>query len=186
MKLIDSRAPFPGRFHSHGDRGGSDPMDNKNVAHETSDIYMPAILWSAAIVAATCIGTGILILFLFKAFETRAEARDPKLSPLAVPATKMPETTNASPEFGGAPEPRLLTSEPTYLRNQRLQWEQQLHGYGWVDQQAGVARIPIDKAKELVKDRGLPVRPDPVTDPRLGTHAPAYGESSSGRTVTKK
>ena len=63
--------------------------------------------------------------------------------------------------------------------------QQQLHGYGWVDEKAGVARIPIDEAKKLMLERGLPVRPDPLTDPRLGTRTPASGESSSGRNITR-
>ncbi len=35
------------------------------------------------------------------------------------------------------PQPRLETSEPTEIRDFRLKEEQQLHSYGWVDQQAG-------------------------------------------------
>ena len=33
-----------------------------------------------------------------------------------------------------------------------------LHTYGWVDRSAGAVRIPIDKAKDLLMERGLPVR----------------------------
>ncbi len=34
-----------------------------------------------------------------------------------------------------------------------------LEGYGWVDEEAGVARIPIRRAMELLVERGLPVEP---------------------------
>jgi hypothetical protein len=71
------------------------------------------------------------------------------------------------------------------LKGVRDREQQVLHGYAWVDQAAGVARIPIDEAKKLTLERGLPVRPDPTTDPSLGTHKPAYGEASSGRLITK-
>jgi hypothetical protein len=187
MKLIDSRLPLHGRFYSHGDHHYSPAeLHNEDVAHEHSDINIRAIVWSAVIVAVLCIGTAVLIYFLFfGVFEKQARQRDPQLSPLAMPATNMPATTTASPEFGSAREPRLLTSEPTYLRQSRESEHQVLHGYGWADQKAGVARIPIDEAKKLMLERGLPVRPDPVTDPRVGTHAPASGDSSSGRTITK-
>jgi len=30
--------------------------------------------------------------------------------------------------------------------------------YGWADKSAGVVRIPIDRAKDLLIERGLPVR----------------------------
>jgi hypothetical protein len=35
-----------------------------------------------------------------------------------------------------------------------------LEGYGWVDRQAGVVRLPIERAMELVLERGLPTRPE--------------------------
>jgi len=34
-----------------------------------------------------------------------------------------------------------------------------LAGYGWVDEKAGVVRIPIEQAKALLLRRGLPVAP---------------------------
>jgi hypothetical protein len=180
-----------GRHDSHGD-GGAVPhhhspeeMHNDDVAHEHSDINIPAIVWSAVLVSVVCAVTAVLMLLFFNMLEAQAKARDPKRSPLARPATVMPPTTTASPEFGSAPEPRLLTNEPRILRQVRDGEQRQLHEYGWVDEKAGVARIPIDAAKELVIKRGLPIRPDPLTDPRLGTHVPAFGESSSGRTITR-
>jgi hypothetical protein len=97
----------------------------------------------------------------------------------------MPTTTTKSPFFGGAPDPKLMTAEPVRLEEFRTAEQDVLHGYGWVDEKAGVAHIPIDEAKELMLKRGLAVRPDPVTDDGLGTRRPASGESSSGRNVTR-
>jgi hypothetical protein len=34
-----------------------------------------------------------------------------------------------------------------------------LEGYGWVDREAGVVRLPIERAMALVLERGLPTRP---------------------------
>jgi hypothetical protein len=191
MKLTDPRNLLLTRHLSHGDSHGSghhyspEELHNYDVAHEESDINIRALIWSAVVLAGVCLTTAALMVGLFKVLEAQARTRDPKLSPLAMPATVMPPTTNTSPEFGSAPEPRLLTSEPTALRQLRTQEQETLHSYGWVNEQAGVARIPIDEAKKLLLERGLPVRPEPTTDPRLGTHAPAFGESSSGRTITK-
>ena len=137
------------------------------------------------VVALVCILTGVLVYFLFwHVFEAQAAARDPKLSPLALPATEMPKTTTTAPTFGSAPDPKLLTNEPSYLSSQRAQWNSALQGFGTTDQ-SGAGRIPIDAAKDILVTRGLAVRAEPLSDPRLGTHAPAYGESSSGRTITK-
>ncbi|HYR46504.1 MAG TPA: hypothetical protein VER78_05820 [Thermoanaerobaculia bacterium] len=54
------------------------------------------------------------------------------------------------------PEPRL---EPFPLApGLRLRAEEDaiLTTYGWVDKKAGVARIPIDRAMEILAERGLP------------------------------
>jgi hypothetical protein len=40
-----------------------------------------------------------------------------------------------------------------------------LHGYAWVDRQAGIVRIPIDDAIDLVASRGLPARADRAQPP---------------------
>jgi hypothetical protein len=60
-----------------------------------------------------------------------------------------------------APAPRLQTSPSIDLETLRKQDEGMLHQYGWIDREAGVVRIPIERAMELVVQRGLPVRTKP-------------------------
>jgi hypothetical protein len=176
----------PTKASAGGHHHSPEEMHNDDVAHEHSDINIGALVWSVVIMFGVVAGTAVLMWLLFGFLESQAAARDPKVSPLARPATTMPPTTTASPFFGGAPEPKLMTGEPGYLSQVRDEEQQQLHGYGWLDEKAGVARIPIDEAKKLTIERGLAVRPDPLTDERLGTRRPASGESSSGRNVTRE
>ena len=176
----------PSHRGSAGGHHTPEEMHNDDTAHEHSDINIPALVWSMVVMFGTVIGTAVLMyLLFFYVLEPQAAARDPKLSPLAVPATTMPPTTTASPFFGSAPEPRLMTVEPLHLEEVRAAEQGVLHGYAWVDEKTGVTRIPIDEAKRLTIERGLAVRPDPLTDERLGTRRPASGESSSGRNVTR-
>jgi hypothetical protein len=190
MKPTDLRNAPAGQFFSHGDGGHhhytAAELHNDDVAHEESDINIPALIWSAVILTTTCVFAATLVYVLFwHVFLPLSEKQDPRVSPLAMPATAMPTTTTTTPEFGSAPQPRLLTNEPTFLRGLRESEQQTLEGYGWVDEKAGVARVPIDEAKKLLLKQGLPVRPEPVADPHVGTHLPAFGESSSGRAVTQ-
>jgi hypothetical protein len=168
----------------HGHHHSPEEMHNDDVAHEHSDINIAALAWSMAVMFGVVIVTAGLMYALFVFLEGQAAARDPHLSPLARPAATMPRSTTESPFFGNAPEPKLMTDEPTYLGDLRKKEQEQLQGSGWVDEAAGVAHIPIDRAKQLTLER-LPVRPEPVGDDRLGTRRPASGESSSGRTVTE-
>jgi len=48
------------------------------------------------------------------------------------------------------PEPRLQTSPALDLKTLRDAEDAHLHGYAWVDRKAGVVRIPIERAMELV------------------------------------
>ncbi len=56
------------------------------------------------------------------------------------------------------PEPRLQTNPRQDLRDLRSEEDTVLTGYGWVDKNAGIARIPIGEAMKLTVERGLPAR----------------------------
>ena len=81
------------------------------------------------------------------------------------------------------PQPRLETNEPMEINDFRVQEEKTLNSYGWVDQQAGVVRIPIARAMELLVQRGLPTRPQagrlPPSDVNTAREADAAVSISS-------
>jgi hypothetical protein len=167
-------------------RAEDDPLHNPDVAYEHSDVSVQPLLMAAVGLVA---GTGVIFVLMawtFGIMESRAAASDPTLSPLARPATQMPKTTTGSPYFGNAPGPQLLVEEPAALRKERGIEDEKLQTYGWVDEKARTARMPISEAKKLLLERGLPVRADAAPDPSLGTRFPATGESSGGRTLTRR
>jgi hypothetical protein len=70
------------------------------------------------------------------------------------------------------------------LSNVRGAEQKRLQGYGWVNQAGGVAYIPIEEAKKLLRERGVPVREAGAVAPDVGTRLPARGEASGGRAIT--
>lgn len=54
------------------------------------------------------------------------------------------------------PEPRLEVAPGRQLERLRAEEEPLLSEYAWVSREAGVVRIPIERAMELVAERGLP------------------------------
>jgi len=54
--------------------------------------------------------------------------------------------------------PRLQLSPPADLEAFRAGEETDLTTYGWVNKTAGVVRIPIDQAMDLLLQKGLPMR----------------------------
>jgi hypothetical protein len=186
MKPTDPRPPkapaaqaAPHGGHHHY---SAEELHNIDVAHEASDVNVRAVLGFAGIVAAVTIVCAVIVWGFFAVLESQAAARDPKLSPLTLPATQMPRSTAGSPFFSSAQQPQLVTNEPAVLGMLRQTEDKALHEYGWVDQKTGVAHVPIDQAKKLLVERGLPSRQGGI-DPALGTHAPAYGESTGGRSI---
>jgi hypothetical protein len=66
---------------------------------------------------------------------------------------------NVSRPSAQTPEPRLQVDEVRDLGRLQRQEESNLTSYGWVDRKAGVARIPIEEAMQIVAQRGLPAPP---------------------------
>ena len=56
------------------------------------------------------------------------------------------------------PLPHLLVNEKHTLDEQRAIDHQALTTYGWIDQNAGVVRIPVENAMDIIAERGLPAR----------------------------
>lgn len=56
------------------------------------------------------------------------------------------------------PGPRLQEAPPRDMEAMRKQVNQRLDSYGWVDQNAGVTHIPIDRALAITAEKGLPAR----------------------------
>jgi hypothetical protein len=53
--------------------------------------------------------------------------------------------------------PLLETNERGQLRDFLMNQENQLNSYGWVDEKAGVAHIPIERAMDVLIQRGVHV-----------------------------
>lgn len=83
------------------------------------------------------------------------------------------------------PNPRLETEPQELLRQLRAEEHQELETYTWVDEAGGIARVPIERAMELL----LETRPDArafgppdatASSPSSGSEAARTEEASDG------
>jgi hypothetical protein len=153
--------------HAHGE------LANENVHHEESDINVRAIITFVVVLTVTALVINLAMIGLFKLFDKIEDKNQAAISPLAAPPAKVSDF----------PEPRLQTTPWTDLRKLRAEERAFLDSYGWVDESGGIARVPIAKAKEMLLQKGLPVRAGAPADPTEGTHYAATGESSGGRNL---
>ena len=79
----------------------------------------------------------------------------PLLSPVRAPPLPSPLEEANQPRV--PPAPRLQERPENELLTFRLQEQDVLTSYGWVSESAGVARIPIERAIEILAERGLPL-----------------------------
>jgi hypothetical protein len=71
------------------------------------------------------------------------------------PNASVPPFANVRPL---PPPPRLQATPFADIEQYQRSQHQILNSYGWVDRQQGIVRIPIDRAMQLLLQRGLPVR----------------------------
>ena len=137
-------------LHGHGS-ADDEYQRSADASYERTDAHVKPIarfmLWLAVLTVLTHVGIG----FLFAAMSgNRVEAVEPRY-PLA-------EAT-----LGEIPEPegwRLQTDPEIDMQRFRAAEDARLESYGWVDEDAGTVRLPIDEAMRLTLERGLPARPD--------------------------
>ena len=133
--------------HASGAKHDPEYLHNDDVAHEESDVNIRAIFGFGAGLIAVAIVVHVAILLLFNFFDSRASQQAAAAYPLATQqGERLP------------PEPRLQTEPREDLAALRTREDETLSSYGWVDRNAGVVRIPIDRAMELTLQRGLPAR----------------------------
>ena len=137
--------------------------DDKNApghgGYERRDISAVGIVYFLVGLVAATLFIHFLLAGMYGWLDKREKAQQAPVNPLltGVPA----DTRNISPNYPqkAFPDPRLETDERNQLNELRLTEEQTLNSYGWVDEKAGAVRIPIERAMDLVAQRGLPTRP---------------------------
>jgi len=77
--------------------------------------------------------------------------------------------------------PLLEINERGQFSDFLVNQENQLNSYGWVDEKAGVAHIPIERAMELIEQRGLPVCPNGCAEANTANKAPAPKSAGKGK-----
>jgi|SRR5579872_320309 len=143
---------------------------NGHGDYERRDIGVGGVLYFLLGLLVAGIFVYFIVNGLFAFLNKRYETEQPPVSPLIKNAQQ--DTRRIPPQYGndyqkylkeGFPAPQLETDERTQLNTIRLGEENTLSTYGWVDQKAGVVHIPIDRAMEILAQRGLPTRSGATT-----------------------
>jgi hypothetical protein len=121
-----------------------DEQSQQQNGHETRDINLRAVTWTAIGLVVSTIAIYVAVGGLFDLFKSQH------------PSASAPSRITAPGRLPS--QPRLQTNPAYDLQQLREVENAKLSSYGWVDKSAGIVRIPIDRAIALVAQRGLPAR----------------------------
>jgi len=122
-------------------RHSAPPKDIIKRGYDPRDLPVRLVAWLGAGLFAGIILSGVLVaglVALYLHFHQPA-----KVSPL--------ESVEQVP-----PAPRLETTPEGDRASIEQAAKERLAGYGWADRNAGMARIPIERAMELLAKQGWP------------------------------
>ncbi len=143
-------------FQKSGDLGHK--VGSGHGSFERQDLKAAGIVYfllALVVITVLCL-FGIKGLYAF--LDHREKASQPQVSPLV---TNIPsDTLHIPPGYPQSvfPSPKLEEDERGQLNGIRMEEERTLYSYGWVDEKAGTVHIPIERAMDLLAQRGLPVR----------------------------
>ncbi len=130
---------------------------NQEVEFEREDLAPKPIFIFLTTLTAICVLVYFILRGMYSYLDAQENRHQPPQNPL-VQQTQADTRLVAPAEITKFPQPRLESNERLEIKDFRVQEERTLHSYGWVDQPAGVVHIPIDRAMQLLAQRGLPVR----------------------------
>jgi cytoskeletal protein RodZ len=120
------------------------PDRGKGYEQRDADVrsLLKLAIWLIAVVAVSMVA----MKWTYDYYQ-RVQTRGPMVSPLV-------ENENVAP-----PKPQLQAEPRKDLQTYCSEETKKLDSYGWVDQHAGVVRLPIEQAMALTLQHGLPTRP---------------------------
>jgi hypothetical protein len=169
--------PGGGRLPEHIPGGHEPEPVDISAGYEVSDVKMTGIIVFLVSLGIFVVVTAVLCYGIGKVINARLNREDG-------PTTKWTKTVDirqlgnmpSSPDMQNKvaeltqtfPTPRVQMDDGNQdLADLHQREDLLLDHYSWVNQQQGKVRIPIERAMELIAQRGLPVAPATQTEPLM-------------------
>lgn len=150
-------------------------------AYEREDLSPTGVIYFMIGLAVVVVVIYFIVFGMYRFLDTYEKAHQPAMSPMVTPQGDTRIVTHDNTQ--AFPEPRLEESERRQLRQIIEGEDRKLATYNWVDKDKGVVQIPIDRAMDLLIQRGLPVRPGNDRSENSGSDD-SHSKSSSSKSST--
>ncbi len=136
-----------------------------NGGHEANVVNMRFIVVSLLVLLLALLLVMLLMHWLLVLFEAES-------TPVLAPEPRFAQTDIRPPE------PQIAADLPRQLKELRAENEETLSSYEWLDREKQVARIPIDRAIELLAEKGLLSAEPAVAEPNKADEAAPTSQPS--------
>jgi hypothetical protein len=155
------------------------PAEAIRAGHELSDAEAAPVLKFLAFLAVVTVSVAAIVVVFYNYLESREAREKTARYPMAAGSARpLP------------PPPRLQTYPFQDVKDLRQEERRLLETYEWVDRSAGVVRIPVERAIEVLAAKGLPYRQPGATAPAASdataTAGPAAGAPAASGAATPK
>ena len=166
--------------HAHGR-----PVTTPPLNHELSDADPSPILKFLAFLVVTTAVIAALVVFFYNYLERREAAEKTARYPMSLTGGERPLP----------PPPRLQNFAFQDIKELRQNDKPLLSTYEWIDRNAGTVRIPVDRAMDLLAERGLPYRkpgeasaipPAPAPGTQLSGAPAGAGQGAAGASAPSR
>ena len=163
-------------FESHEDPKEPVKVDT-SLGYEGTDVKVSGIVVFLTSLAIFVAVTGLLCIWIGKVINTQLAKHDGPTTKWNHPVdvrklgnlASSPEIQDQFAQLANRfPSPRLQTDDGYQeITDIHAKEDLLLENYSWVDESKGSVRIPIERAMELIAERGLPVAPQTTEAPLL-------------------
>ena len=129
--------------------------ENDSVAFESRDVKARTIYSYLAVLGAAVILSYVASVFVLRITTRFAAESDAPPPPVREEMGKDYLTLPPEPRLQGVPG---HGTDPQYDLREKIQEDSQAdEKSGWIDQNSGVAQIPVEDAMKIIAEKGLPV-----------------------------
>jgi hypothetical protein len=145
---------------NHGQSGPDADFEHEDLSSHGLFVFMISLVISGVVIYFIIVG---MYRFLDQYERSQMTTASPLMTTKgAISRVVTQEDMDKAFKDNGAP--MLETNERDQLHEFLLNQEDQLNSYGWVNKDAGVAHIPIERAMDLIVQEKLPVYPQSTAD----------------------
>lgn len=161
---------------------------NPEAGFEQEDLSPLGVMYFMGGLAVVGVFIYFIVAGMYRYLDHYDLTHQPPANPMAVGTDIDPHTMTRDQIKDKAeatfPKPVLEYSEQTQYIDELKRQDEMLSSYDWVDQQNGVVRIPINRAMDLLAERGLPVLPQGAGAAGTGAANSPKAGSSPGKAGT--